>query len=329
MPVTLETISDLCASFLQPFQPLLQDELVTDICRNGNGAVFVEDRHGKRHVPDCRISEDTLEIACQTVARLVTGAEFSRNHPLLEARLPDGSRISAILKPISLPGTQLTIRKFSMGRFPLTQLVEIGSVSSEAAMLLIKAMEKRESILISGIPGSGKSTLMNALLEMIDPLERLGIIESPAEVQISLPNVTRLEERKEQHGVTPITMRDLVRVCLRQNCDRIIVGEVRGPEAFDLLTAMSTGHEGSISTIHANSAYEALDRLLTYASMAGIGVPDTVLRRLIAGSLKHVVQMVKAPGGRRLSEMITIEGLEDGRFKTKQVYRRKTNNGTH
>lgn len=319
MAEKLDQVAELCGHFLEPFKPLLDDVQITDIWRNGNGTVHVAASGVKRPV-DIRIDEGKLRVAIQAIGRMVCNAEISRNQPILDARLPDGSRINAVLFPLSQPGSTLSIRKFRMKHFSLDKLVEVGALEWVAANVLQAAVRRRESILVSGATGSGKTTVQNALVDLIDPLERVCIVEDTSELQAGLlTNVVRLKERKEQQGVRAVTMRELVRATLRQAPDRVIVGEVRGGEAFELITAMSTGHDGTLSTIHANSAGEALDRLVTCCQMADVKLSQDVIERLIARSLRWVVHMNR---NRRVSEIIALDGaVKDGCFQTKVVYR--------
>ena len=320
--IAIQTVTDLCRHFLKPLLPVLDDAEITDIWRNGNGTVFVKTGGVKRQM-NIQISEEMLEIACKQIGTLVGNAEFDRNHPVLDARLPDGSRVHAVWGSVSLPGIQLAIRKFQMDRFTLDELLRIGALEEWVYKWLLATVSARQSLLISGGTGSGKTTLMNALLEEVDETERLCIIEDPAELQVSLLDVVRFEARREQAGVTPVTVRDLVRACLRQMPDRIIVGEVRGGEAFDLMTAMSTGHDGSIGTIHGNSAADALDRLAVYCAMSGVPVPDRAMRQLIASSLDYVVHMDRH--SRCVSEIVIVkEELDEyGQFRTEPWYSRE------
>jgi len=317
MDVPLNTISDLCDSFLVPFKPLLADESITDIWRNGNGKTFVAAGGRKRQV-ECLIEEEMLVVAIRQIGRLVSKAEISRKQPILDARLLDGSRINAVLFPLSQPGSQMSIRKFRMQYFTLERLVSMGSVHPDAAELLKDAVWGRKSILICGATGSGKTTMLNALVDMIDPEERLCIVEDTAELQVNrLENVVRLEERKEQPGVRAVSLRELVKATLRQAPDRIVLGEVRDGAAFDLVTAMTTGHDGTISTIHANTAAEALDRLVTLCQMADVNLGREVIERLIGHSLHFVVHMDRT---RRLNEVLAVEGVAAGQFKTRRAW---------
>lgn len=320
MPISIETVSELCRDFLEPLLPLLDDPEITDIHRNGNGTVFVK-RQGLRQQVDCAISEDKLEIACIQIAHLVCNAEISgRTHPILDGRLADGSRINVVMAPISQPGIQLSIRKFNMKRFTLDELERIGSVAPEAAAQLRYAVKCRESILISGATDSGKTTLLNALLDLIPEDERLCVVEDTVELQLRSQNVVRLEERKEQPGVTPVTLRQLVRATLRQAPDRIILGEVRGGEAYELITALSTGHGGSVCTIHANSATDALERLVSCCAESGIPLAENAFKRRIAGCLHYVVHMNQQ---RCLVELVEVEGVDAGEFEVTHLYRRE------
>src|SRR6516225_6218770 len=239
--------------FLRPIEAWILDPAVTEVMVNGSGAVFVERDGRMEAVPDVTVREHNLRVAVRNLARAL-GDDVSDEQPLLDSRLPDGSRVAAALPPVSLDGTTLTIRKFQAQTFSAEQLVRLGTLTPEQLVVLCQAIEGRANILISGGTGTGKTTLLNALTAFLPAHDRLVLIEETAELQIERPNLVRFEARREQAGVPAVTIRDLLRATLRHRPDRILVGEVRGGEAFDLLQALNTGHSGTLSTIHANAA---------------------------------------------------------------------------
>ena len=246
--------------FLRPIAHLIEDPTITEIMVNGSGRIFVERAGQLELVPGVTVREHNLRVAVRNLARAL-GDDVSDEQPLLDSRLPDGSRVAAALPPVSLGGTTLTIRKFQAQTFTAEQLVRLGTLTPQQLAVLRQAIEVRANILISGGTGTGKTTLLNALTAFLPAHDRLVLIEDTAELQLDTPNLVRFEARREQAGLPAITIRDLLRATLRHRPDRILVGEVRGGEAFDLLQAFNTGHSGTLSTIHANSADQALRRV--------------------------------------------------------------------
>jgi pilus assembly protein CpaF len=240
------------------------------------------------------------------------GRRVDESSPMVDARLPDGSRVNAVLPPLSLTGPLLTIRKFSKHRWDLGDLVGIGSLPGQAREFLEAAIQAELNILISGGTGSGKTTLLNCMTNYIDLDERVITCEDAAELQLQQPHVVRLETRPPNlEGQGAITMRDLVRNCLRMRPERIIVGEVRGPEAFDLLQAMNTGHDGSMGTLHANSPREALSRLESMITMGGFSLPARTIREMIVSSIDVIVQAARLrDGSRRITHISEVMGME-------------------
>jgi pilus assembly protein CpaF len=243
------------------------------------------------------------------IARVLND-DVSPENPLLDARLPDGSRIAAVLWPCSVAGTVLAIRKFHGQRYTAEELIRAGTLTPELSERLRGAVENRQNILISGRTGSGKTTLLNALATFIPPEERLVVIEDTSEIQIQAENLVRLEARREQPGVPAITMRDLLKIALRLRPDRILLGEVRAGEAFDLLTALNTGHSGTLSTLHANSAPEALTRFTTCVLQSGIELPYKALRSNMAATLNLLIHIDRRQGKRLVTQVFAIRNYD-------------------
>jgi pilus assembly protein CpaF len=294
-----------------PLERLLADPSVSEIMVNGPKDIWIE-RAG-------RLSETPLTFTdASHLRRIITkmvgqiGRRIDESSPLVDARLPDGSRVNAIIPPLSLSGPLLTIRKFAQNRFALSELIEIGTLSNESAEFLENCIRAQLNILVSGGTGSGKTTFLNALSAAIPDSDRIVTIEDAAELQLAQRHVIRLESRpKNIEGEGEITIRDLVRNALRMRPDRIIVGEVRGAEALDMLQAMNTGHEGSLSTVHANSPRDALNRLETMVLMAGYEMPLRAIRSHVSSALELVVQLDRLDdGSRRIVEISEVQRME-------------------
>jgi pilus assembly protein CpaF len=297
---------------LGPIEPLLRDESVADILVNGPQMIYVE-RRGKLELTTLRFRNDAhiLHVA-QRIASSI-GRRVDESSPMLDARLPDGSRVNVIIPPLSLKGPCISIRKFSRAVMDFSKFVQLGTVSHELGRALEIAARCRLNIVISGGTGSGKTTLLNALSRMIDQGERIITIEDAAELQLQQPHVIQLETRPSNiEGQGQINQRDLVRNALRMRPDRIIVGEVRGPEAFDMMQAMNTGHNGSMSTVHANSARDALARVENMILMANVNLPMRAIRGQMTSALDLVVQTERMRDGvRRVTEVTEVVGLEE------------------
>jgi pilus assembly protein CpaF len=306
-------LDDICNDVLGygPLEPLLARDDIADIMVNGASTVFIEVA-GKVQKTNIRFRDNgQLMNICQRIVSQV-GRRVDESSPICDARLPDGSRVNVIAPPLAIDGPTLTIRKFKKDKLKLQNLVEFGSVSPAGAKILSIIGACRCNTLISGGTGSGKTTLLNCLTGFIAPDERVVTCEDAAELQLQQPHVVRLETRPPNlEGSGQVTMTDLVKNCLRMRPDRIIVGEVRGPEAFDLLQAMNTGHDGSMGTLHANSPREALSRLESMITMGGFKLPSKTIREIIVGSLDIVVQAARLrDGSRRITHISEVMGLE-------------------
>lgn len=289
---------------LGPLEELLADPLVDEVMVNGHGRVYVE-RHGRiERTAVSFADEPALRDAIERILSPL-GRRVDESSPMADARLGDGSRVNVVIPPLAVDGPTLTIRRFPDARPGPDELVESGSMSVEAAELLAEAVAARRSLLISGGTGSGKTTLLNALSSHIGPTERVVTIEDAAELRLQQEHVVRLESRPPNvEGAGQVTIRDLLRNALRMRPDRIVIGEVRGAEALDLLTALNTGHEGALSTIHANSPDDALRRLETLALMAGVGLPHSAIRDQVARGIDLVAHTARLRDGHRLVESI-------------------------
>jgi pilus assembly protein CpaF len=315
---------DLIIPFLRPIEHLLRDPEISDIMVNGSSQVFIE-KHGElRPVPDAAISERFLHVAVRNIARAL-GDDIDEERPLLDSRLPDGSRVAAVFPPCSVTGTILTIRKFHAKRYTADELVRTGALTYQLLNIIQDATRGRKNILISGGTGTGKTTLLNALASLIPDSERIVTIEDTSELQLTKLNLVRLEARREQPGVPAVTMRDLLRATLRLRPDRILVGEVRGGEAFDLLQALNTGHAGSFATIHANSAALALSRFTNCVLMSGIELPYAAIRAGIGEALNMVIHVERRNGQRFVAEAITIKRYrpDDDGYEFESVLNRR------
>jgi pilus assembly protein CpaF len=294
-----------------PLERLLSDPTISEIMVNGPKDIWIE--------RDGRLVQTTLTFTDTShLRRIITkmvgqiGRRIDESSPLVDARLPDGSRVNAIIAPLSLSGPLLTIRKFAQNRFAMSELIDIGSLSEDAAKFLQDCIRAQLNILISGGTGSGKTTFLNALSAAVPDSDRIVTIEDAAELQLEQRHVIRLESRpKNIEGEGEITIRDLVRNALRMRPDRIIVGEVRGAEALDMLQAMNTGHEGSLSTVHANSPRDALNRLETMVLMAGYELPLRAIRSHVSSALELVIQLDRLDdGSRRVVEITEVQRME-------------------
>ena len=300
---------DIILPFLRPIAHLIEDPSVSEIMVNGSRRVFIERDGIVGEATDVRIDERNLRVAVKNIARAL-GDDVSEEKPILDSRLPDGSRVAAILPPCSLGGTTFTIRKFQTRFFTADELVRIGTMTPEVLATVEAAIARDQNILISGGTSTGKTTLLNALAAFLPVNDRVVLIEDTAELQIDRPNLVRFEARREQAGLPAVTIRELLRATLRHRPDRIVVGEVRGGEAFDLLQALNTGHAGSLSTIHANSAEQALARFASCVVQSGIELPYQAVRYQIADAIDVVLHLERNRGTRVVEEVIAVGRYE-------------------
>lgn len=307
---------------LGPLEPLLRDPKISDILVNGKDRVFIE-RGGvlQRSPATFRDNQHLLQIIDRIVSRV--GRRVDESSPMVDARLPDGSRVNAIIPPLSLDGPALSIRRFGTGPLEAGQLVALKTLSQEMMEVLAAAVRSRISILISGGTGAGKTTTLNILSHYIPQNERIVTIEDAAELQLAQQDIVRLEVRPpniEGHGA--IRQRQLLINSLRMRPDRIIIGEVRGEEAFDMLQAMNTGHEGSMTTIHANSTRDALSRLESMVAMTNLNLPERTVRHQIASAISIVVQVSRlSDGTRRMTSISEITGMEENVVSMHEIFR--------
>src|SRR5680860_912417 len=308
-----ELLKDICNDVLGygPLEPLLARDEISDIMVNGAGTTYIEVR-GKVEQTAVRFADNAqLMNVCQRIVSQV-GRRVDESSPICDARLPDGSRVNVIAPPLAIDGPVLTIRKFKKDKLTLKQLVSFGAITPEGATVLEIIGRVRCNIIISGGTGSGKTTLLNCLTAYIDTDERIITCEDSAELQLQQPHVVRLETRPPNlEGEGKITMTDLVRNCLRMRPERIIVRQVRGPEVFDLLQAMNTGHDGSMGTIHSNSPRECLNRIESMIAMGGFSLPAKTVREIIVGSVDIIIQAARLrDGSRRITHITEVIGLE-------------------
>ena len=309
---------------LGPLEPLLKDDSITDILVNGYNLVFVE-RGGKLEETPVRFKDERhlLRIIQKIVAAV--GRRIDESSPYVDARLADGSRVNAVVPPLAVDGSLLSIRKFSRVPISMPRLTELGSVPAALAEVMRALVAARRNILISGGTGSGKTTLLNAMSAFIDHSERIVTIEDSAELQLQQRHVARLETRPPNiEGRGEVTQRDLVKNALRMRPDRIIVGEVRAGEAFDMLQAMNTGHDGSMTTVHANTPRDALSRIEQMIGMSGIDMPMRSARAQIASAINVIIQVARlADGRRRVTSISEITGMEGDVITMQEIFRFK------
>jgi pilus assembly protein CpaF len=306
---------------LGPLDPLLSDDTVTDIMVNGAKQIYVE-RRGKLEITGATFRDNAHVMSIATRIVSTIGRRIDESSPLCDARLPDGSRVNIIIPPLAIDGPSISIRKFSKKTIDLDVMARQQNMSQAMATVLKIASRARLNILISGGTGSGKTTLLNALSQMIDPDERVVTIEDAAELQLQQPHVVRLETRPANlEGRGEVSMRDLVKNALRMRPDRIILGEIRGAEAIDMLQAMNTGHDGSLGTIHANRPREALTRLENMVGMSGINLPSKAVRTQIAAAVHMILQVSRMRDGvRRITSITEVVGTEGDIITTQELF---------
>ena len=308
---------------LGPLEELLADDEVEEVMVNGHETVYVE-RRGRIERSEVRFdSEQALRDAIERILAPV-GRRVDELSPMADARLADGSRVNVVIPPLAVDGPALSVRRFTAARPGPDELVASGTLTEELRDLLAEAVSGRRSILVSGGTGSGKTTLLNALSAWIDAGERVVTIEDAAELRLRQPHVVRLESRPASvEGRGEVTIRDLLRNALRMRPDRIVIGEVRGAEALDLLTALNTGHDGALSTVHANSPEDALRRVETLALMAGVGLPHEAIREQLARGVDLVVHMARGPAGaRHVTEVAEVTRAAAG-IGVRELWRRE------
>ena len=298
---------EMILPFLRPIQAHILDPDVSEIMVNGPEQVFVERAGYLEQIEGVCLNEKSLMVAVKNIARRL-GDDISEEKPILDSRLPDGSRVAAVIPPCSLKGVTLTIRKFNARRFGIDDLIRIDTLTNDLAQRLGVAVRTRQNILISGGTGTGKTTLLNILANFIPNQERVLVIEDTAEIQINTPNLVRFEARRAQNELPAVSIRDLLKASLRHRPDRILLGEIRGGEAFDLLQLLNTGHSGTLSTVHANSAQQALSRFTTCVLQSEMELPYRAIKSNIADSLNLLVQIDRRPGRRFVSEVLEILG---------------------
>ena len=312
---------DAILPFLKPVEHLLLDDTVSEIMVNGPDRIFIEKGGLLEPVKEISLGERALLVAVKNIARRL-GDDISEAKPILDSRLPDGSRVAAVIPPCSLGGVTLTIRKFSSRRFTMEDLILAGALDRHLAGRLEQYILKRRNVLISGGTGTGKTTLASALARCIPENQRIVLIEDTAELQLPQTNLVRFEARRQQNGFPAVTVRDLLKASLRHRPDRIVLGEIRSGEAFDLLQLLNTGHAGTLSTIHANSAKQGLARFTSCVLESGVELPYTAIKANIGDSVDVLVHVERRPGLRFISEVLELNGydLASDRFDYSAVY---------
>ena len=295
--------------FLKPIEHLILDDTISEVMVNGADCVFIERQGLLEQVTGVFLGDRALMVAVKNIARRL-GDDISEAKPILDSRLPDGSRVAAVIPPCSLRGVTLTIRKFSARQFEIADLIAMGTLDQRLANRLEDYVLARKNILISGATGTGKTTFLNALARFIPGDERILLIEDTAEIRMPHANLVRFEARQVQNGLEAVAIRDLLKASLRHRPDRLMLGEIRGGEAFDLLQLLNTGHSGTLSTIHANSAKQGLARFTSCVLQSGIELPYRAIKTNIADSLNVVIHVERRPGRRFVSEVLEINSYD-------------------
>ena len=325
MSIPRHVFDQTLASLLAPVGPFLEGDAVTEIMINGHEQIYVE-KKGRLHLTECRFaSEHDLMSALRNLSQFV-GRELNSQQPILEARLPDGSRVEAIIPPAAPGGPLVSIRRFRRQQLTLEQLVELGAASPDTALLLQAAVERKHNVIVAGGSGSGKTTLLNALASLASHDERVVVIEDSQELQLRLPHVVQLESQPtDLRGRGGVSIRDLFRATLRMRPDRIVIGEIRGGEALELVQAMTSGHRGCLSTVHATLPLDTLSRLETMSLMSEVDVPLGVLRAQIASAVDTIVQVSRTTdGSRRVTHVTEVLGHDPaGGYRIRHLFERE------
>ena len=298
--------------FLKPIEHLILDESISEVMVNGPDRIFIEKAGFLEPVPGINLGEKSLMVAVKNIARRL-GDDISESKPILDSRLPDGSRVAAVIPPCSVNGVTLTIRKFNARHFGVEELVQAGTLERWLANQLESYVLARKSILVAGAAGSGKTSMLNVLGKFIPADERVLLIEDTSEIHMGQDNLVRFEARQPQNGLPGVTIRELLKAALRHRPDRIILGEIRGSEAFDLLQLLNTGHSGSLSTVHATSARQGLARFTSCVLQSGVDLPYRAIKTNISDSLNVVVHLERRPGRRYVSEVVEIQSYDPDR----------------
>ncbi len=298
--------------FLKPIEHLILDDSISEVMINGPDHIFIEKAGFIEAVQGVSLGEKSLMVAVKNIARRL-GDDISESKPILDSRLPDGSRVAAVIPPCSVNGVTLTIRKFNSRRFAMEDLVQAGTLERWLANQLEGYVLAQKNILITGSTGSGKTSMLNVLGKFIPTDERILLIEDTSEIHMCQDNLVRFEARQPQNGLPAITIRDLLKASLRHRPDRLILGEIRGAEAFDLLQLLNTGHSGSLCTVHATSAKQGLARFTSCVLQSGIDLPYRSIKTNVGDSVNVVVHLERRPGRRFVSEVVEIHGYDPDR----------------
>jgi pilus assembly protein CpaF len=298
--------------FLKPIEHLILDDSISEVMVNGPDCIFIEKAGFIEPVRGVSLGEKSLMVAVKNIARRL-GDDISESKPILDSRLPDGSRVAAVIPPCSVNGVTLTIRKFNARHFGIEDLVQAGTLQRWLANHLEGYVLTRKNILVAGATGAGKTSMLNVLGKFIPSDERVLLIEDTSEIHMCQDNLVRFEARQPQNGLPAVTIRDLLKASLRHRPDRIILGEIRGGEAFDLLQLLNTGHSGSLSTVHATSAKQGLARFTSCVLQSGVDLPYRAIKTNIGDSVQVVVYLERRPGRRFVSEVLEIHGYDPDR----------------
>ena len=317
----MEDANSYLALFFEPIRQFLQDDAVSEILINGPNQVYIELK-GKLIATEARfVSEPALKAAAVNVAKNV-GRLLNDENPRLDARLPDGSRVHAVIPPLARCGTVVAIRKFKKEKLTIAQLIEFGSITADGAQLIDTIVKLHKNVIVSGATSSGKTSVLNVLSAFIPENERILVIEDASELQLQQKHTVCFETRKpDKNGQGEVSIRDLIHSSLRLRPDRLVIGEIRGGEALDLLQALNTGHAGSMSTIHANSPRDCLSRIETCSLLSGIDIPLSALRSQVASAINAVVHTARlSDGSRKIVAVSEVLGLKDGEYVLNDLY---------